>query len=596
MRISQPKKIQVMKCKSSDCNDAQTGRMEPQSLLLQLGLLGVLIASTAVLLVSCKSMNSSVPTGIHSMATPVPGLFSWPGFQVSPGIHLMTIPTAFTGISPDNDDTGNEVDFGTNIGNFGTDDFALSFWIRQFPGATSEYACFEKREICQASISLWEILIGGGNIGWAEVPPGHLATYICSDNNENVSTLVSKQAINDGIFHHVVLTRNGKAVSYYIDGAIDNSKTMDGIANVNNSGMFRAGQSVCVRPGVDGFDGTRPFVGELDRIDLFDRALSATEISAFHRAGRGDHSAVEIAAPPPATEISNVFVAKNSIQEKAAETNGGLLATGAWSETVVDASNGGTLRGRLLVYDQKSDNAANHARVYLELQHVFAGAWRLPFEVYFPNGLHFEMKDQRNEPIPKTLVVMVGPRPSSDWIPLPDDSTVRLRADDFLSGPETAPEGLEILVPGGCWIVPPKATNEFFLSATYTPSHDHPSPRGYPVWQGTLKLPAVRIPVEKKIAGTDNLFKTIVDTNSGQYVTVTSDRKTLILKDRFHKIIWSTNVVEYLKKFEFPEEKNHGEKRIANVEILKGEIIISVGRDFATVNKRTGEVTYKGAD
>jgi hypothetical protein len=48
-----------------------------------------------------------------------------------------------------------------------------------------------------------------------------------------------------------------------------------------------------------------------------------------------------------------------------------------------------------------------------------------------------------------------------------------------------------------CWTIPPNATNDFFLSATFTPSKDHPSPLNYHVWQGTLKLPKVKIPAKK---------------------------------------------------------------------------------------------------
>ena len=102
--------------------------------------------------------------------------------------------------------------------------------------------------------------------------------------------------------------------------------------------------------------------------------------------------------------------------------------------------------------------------------------------------------------------------------------------------------------------------------------------------------------VEEKMAQGDGLFKTIIDTNSGEYVIVSPDQQTLMLKDRFHKIIWSTNVVESLKKFEFPEEKTEREKRIANVEMLKGEIYVHMSKDVATVNKRTGEVGYLGAN
>jgi hypothetical protein len=103
-----------------------------------------------------------------------------------------------------------------------------------------------------------------------------------------------------------------------------------------------------------------------------------------------------------------------------------------------------------------------------------------------------------------------------------------------------------------------------------------------------------------KTVQSDGLFKTVIDTNSGQYVVVGSDRQTLILKDKFNKVIWSTNVVEFLKKSVFPEGTNgvgqSMEESIASVEILKGEIYVNVGRAFLTVNKHTGAPEYRGSD
>jgi hypothetical protein len=181
------------------------------------------------------------------------------------------------------------------------------------------------------------------------------------------------------------------------------------------------------------------------------------------------------------------------------QTDTNLIATGAWSEAVSD-SPWPALRGRLLVYDERSPSAAGHARVYLELQHVFEGVWADPVEVYFEfssrNDLHFEMRDQLDHPIPEEPVVIEGPMPNPYWITLPCESTVRLRAD-MLLGHQSKPDNLGILVPDGCWIIPPKATNDFFLSATFTPPKDHPSALHYHVWQGTLKLPKVKIPTKK---------------------------------------------------------------------------------------------------
>ena len=183
------------------------------------------------------------------------------------------------------------------------------------------------------------------------------------------------------------------------------------------------------------------------------------------------------------------------------QTDTNLLATGDWSETVTDGG-GHALRGRLLVYDDRSPSAAGHARVYLELQHVFLGGWDNPVEVYFQfgwgdrNGLQFELRDQLDQPIPTRPIAVRMPIPNPYWVTVPCESTVRLRADDK-GGLQPNAEGLVILVPGACWVLPPNATNDFFLSATFTPTKDHPSALNYHVWQGTLKLPKVKIPAKK---------------------------------------------------------------------------------------------------
>jgi hypothetical protein len=60
------------------------------------------------------------------------------------------------------------------------------------------------------------------------------------------------------------------------------------------------------------------------------------------------------------------------------------------------------------------------------------------------------------------------------------------------------PDGLLLMLGSGTWIIPTNApanaAAEFYLSGTFTPPADHPSPLKYHVWQGTLKLPKVKIP------------------------------------------------------------------------------------------------------
>jgi hypothetical protein len=181
------------------------------------------------------------------------------------------------------------------------------------------------------------------------------------------------------------------------------------------------------------------------------------------------------------------------------QTDTNLIAAGDWSPAVSD-NEGCILRGRLLVYDEHA--APYHARIYIELQHVFNGhSWPAPLEIYYDIGygdeLSFEMRDSLGHPVPMEPVMIRGPAPPPCWITLPCDSTERLRADEYNLGPPSKPDGLEILVRNGCWLIRPNATNDFFLSASFTPPKDHPSPLKYHIWQGTLKLPAVKIPVKK---------------------------------------------------------------------------------------------------
>lgn len=184
------------------------------------------------------------------------------------------------------------------------------------------------------------------------------------------------------------------------------------------------------------------------------------------------------------------------------QTDTNILATGGWSEAVTD-SGGHTLRGRLLVYDDQGPGAANHARIYLELQQVFQGVWQTPLEIHFDiakDDLHVELRDEHDRPVPQERPVpIIGPAPPGNpcWVTLPCDSTVRLRADTYCYGPQTKPDGLEIFVNYQTWILRSNATNDYFLSGSFTPSKDHPSPLNYHIWQGTLKLPKMKIPYKK---------------------------------------------------------------------------------------------------
>lgn len=189
------------------------------------------------------------------------------------------------------------------------------------------------------------------------------------------------------------------------------------------------------------------------------------------------------------------------------ETHTNVIATGEWSTPVVaDKDWPATLRGRLLLFEGgcwtnrvssgKAVPSWGHVRVYLELQHVENSGWLNPIAIYFePGSLPFEMRDGQGKLVPSVTVSRAGSFPGPCWLTLPCDATVRVRADIATMGGGWAPGSLEIDT-GRVWMIPRRATNDYFLSCTFTPPTNHASPLGYQVWQGTLKLPEVRIPAK----------------------------------------------------------------------------------------------------
>jgi hypothetical protein len=241
--------------------------------------------------------------------------------------------------------------------------------------------------------------------------------------------------------------------------------------------------------------------------------------------------------------VTLAFFAAMGYESCFGQTDTNLIATGGWSEAVNDQDH--WLRGRLLVYDENGGGSANHARVYLELQHVFHGGWDKPIEIYFNVGfggvVSFELNDAFGKPVPQEPTAIRGPAPPPSWVTLPCDATVRLRADIYNLGTQSKPAGLVIFANGGRWVVHPDATNDVFLSATFTPATNHPSPLNYHVWQGMLKLPAVKISAPTRQAGAINAAPASLsyrDPDSGIIFSVESDGRHIVAADKDGKILW----------------------------------------------------------
>jgi hypothetical protein len=219
--------------------------------------------------------------------------------------------------------------------------------------------------------------------------------------------------------------------------------------------------------------------------------LLAFLVSCSHR------TPAKPAAPADFPELADLTADMNR--------SGKVIAVGDWSKPVQDDA-GYSLRGRLLVFDTPhyrdqfgtNNEWWGNAPVFLELENLTPRRDR-ELAVYFAlgDGLECEFRDADGKPTTMSPMWFINgpsmPWTRQNWVTVPFDGSVRLRADPQRGGFSPKPNGLIIQMGiQSRWNIL-AGTNNQFLSGNFSPPTNHPPPPGSHVWQGTLKLPAARI-------------------------------------------------------------------------------------------------------
>ncbi len=191
-----------------------------------------------------------------------------------------------------------------------------------------------------------------------------------------------------------------------------------------------------------------------------------------------------------------------------------ILAAGNWSKPASDLL-GYALRGRLLLCESPKDKGT---AVYLELQEC-SEMWGGCLDVYCnlePSvalGGHpdaqgrkrvekaaaiWELRDASGKLVPQSPGGFGGGAPGASWVSMPSDSTVRLRASVY-GGGRLEDGSLSIFFLSNHWVIPPRSTNDYYLSCIFTvdPPKNQVALPEHHVWQGTLVLPKMKIPVQR---------------------------------------------------------------------------------------------------
>ncbi len=171
-----------------------------------------------------------------------------------------------------NNATKSHVNCGTRAGNFGTNDFTIEFWMNTT--ATPNSYVMSKRAGCGPG-NFWNILMGNNGIG-----DGRIQFEINDPSQGLYDSYIAPTAVNNGAYHHLAITRQGRLFSTYIDGVLSASKLSAGIFNLTNTAALRFGMSDCIPTGP-----TTEFTGKLDEIGFHNRAISTNELRSIVLAG-----------------------------------------------------------------------------------------------------------------------------------------------------------------------------------------------------------------------------------------------------------------------------------------------------------------------
>jgi hypothetical protein len=216
----------------------------------------------------------------------------------------------------------------------------LDFWLK--PGFNARvpviYGNF-------APSDAFYVLVNGGNacIGqWGGGPPGEP----CGPTN-----------VADGNWHHVAMTYDGgSSVLLYVDGALESSVTKT--YTTTQTGKLYMGSTV---------EGSQEYyTGLVDEVEIFNRALSQSEIAAIVNAG----SAGKCKAPPYSAQVqqpinadgTSVFTIKRGVVPvKFTLTQGGVATCALPPATIAVTRTSGQTIGAIdeAVYSGAADTGSN---------------------------------------------------------------------------------------------------------------------------------------------------------------------------------------------------------------------------------------------
>ena len=152
------------------------------------------------------------------------------------------------------------------------DSFSVEAWVR-LPSALT---CTPEPAIGRASPGVTQMQ------WWLGCDDGK-AEFVLKDKQGDVATPQGTTLLTDGTFHYLVGVRDAAANEerLYVDGALEDTKVITYANGFDSASPIDIGWYKSIQ--------TYHFVGDLDEVALYSRALSASEITQHHTDGLAHH-------------------------------------------------------------------------------------------------------------------------------------------------------------------------------------------------------------------------------------------------------------------------------------------------------------------
>jgi hypothetical protein len=128
----------------------------------------------------------------------------------------------------------------------------------------------------------------------------------------NIVTVTDPDAFPLGTFHQVAISADGAQLRLYKDGKQVDSKDYTGVLNVPATQALTIGGGVTVDDTGTYLDPNNAFIGSIDDVAVYSRALTASEVSAISAAAAQGNDLSTVTETPPVDETPTLTIAHAS--------------------------------------------------------------------------------------------------------------------------------------------------------------------------------------------------------------------------------------------------------------------------------------------